>query len=381
MKPLDVLHVEDNAGDALILEDLLNEIAGFNFNISLAGSLREAMEFIDRELYDIIVLDLGLPDSIELQALEIILQKTDSAPVLVLTGMNDDQLGRKAIKMGAQSYIPKNEINERILLQSILYSMERHEHLKKIRKTEEELKQKNALLEEASKSKDKLLSIITHDLRSPMSSVVGLLTMLSNEYDEFGEKQRKEYLRICQENTSTTFQLIETVLAWAQSQTNKRSVSAIHCNVSELVQSSIEPLQSVAKAKNIIMENSVPGNIEFYADPDMMKTVVRNLVSNAIKFSYKGSTVEIGIMGDQSDAAIKLYVKDKGVGISGKDQEKILDIQTGYTTPGTDNEKGTGFGLILCQEFVEKNGGELRIESEHDKGTTVSFSVPTNPNQ
>jgi len=376
-----LLHVEDNEGDAIILEDLLEDARGFRFNITLATSLAAAMQILDADTFDIIILDLGLPDSMELQALEIILNKTDHAPIMVVTGMDDEQLGQKAIKMGAQAYIPKNEMNSRSLIQSVFYSMERHKHLKRIRNAEAELKENYKLLEEANKSKDKLLSIIAHDLKGPMSSVSGLLTMLTKDYDDFTEKQRKDYLRICQENTSTTYQLIETILAWAQSQNNHKNISPELLNAKELIQGSIASLQPVAAVKNIKLSNIVKESQLLYADPDMITTIVRNIVSNAIKFTYPNGKVEIGSLQEPGNGMISLYVKDNGVGISRDDKKKILDISEGYTTPGTENEKGTGFGLILCKEFIEKNKGNLWIESEKEKGTTVTFSVPTSPIQ
>ena len=293
-KNITVLHVEDNPGDILLLEEILSDSPDFDFSITIANSLGEAVIKSEPCVYDIILLDLGLPDSMGMQALELMLEKCKMIPIMVITGLNDDQAGRQAVKLGAQSYLPKNELNTRVVTQSIVYSIERNQQLIRIRNAESELIRKNKLLEEANSSKDRLLSIISHDLKSPMSSVVGLLSLLNEEYSEFDQTKRQEYIKICYENANATLQLIETLLGWAQSQSKHRVIKPISFELKNLANQSFAPLLELSKLKNITIVNAIAEDIKIYADIEMISTVLRNLVSNAIKFSNKGGLINLG---------------------------------------------------------------------------------------
>jgi signal transduction histidine kinase len=262
------------------------------------------------------------------------------------------------------------------VIQSIIYSIERNDHLKKIRKNETLLKKKNDQLEELIAQKDRLISIISHDVRGPIGTVYNFLKLLHNKYNRLEADDIQNHIQKCFNATQSTYHLIETLLEWAHTQSGRRQVvpKTVDCN--ELITLSIRPLLEIANKKDIRIVDLTPSSLTLYADIDMISTVIRNLVSNAIKFSHHDSLIKIEFAEDNNPDLAQLKVIDSGVGMNKENLTKVLDIGEGYSSPGTDNEKGTGFGLILCEELIEKNGGTLWIESKENEGTTINFTVP-----
>ena len=368
-KELHILLVEDNPGDAMLIEEILLEKADFHFKINVAETLKAATTKIKSNTFDIILLDLGLPDSDGLMGLEQIIAHEKNAPIIVITGLSDEDMGRKAIHMGAQNYIIKGGTESKGLVEAIYYAVERNEHLRKIKLREAEL-------EELIAQKDRLISIISHDVRGPIGTVLNFLKLLKEKFDILEDRAKQNHIEKCFTATQSTYNLIETLLEWAHTQSGRREVVPKTINCRNLIAGSIKPLLEIANKKDIRIVDLTPDDINLFVDPEMISTVVRNLVSNAIKFSHHESLIRIEHGENKNQDLAHLQVIDTGVGIEKDQLNKILDIGEGYTSSGTDNEKGTGFGLILCKELVEKNGGTLWIESQENKGTTINFTVP-----
>lgn len=366
---LNILLVEDNPGDALLIEELLLDNDYFSFELNNAATLKEAKEKIETNGFDIILLDLGLPDSDGLMALEEILEIEKVIPIIVITGLKDEKKGREAVKLGAQHYIIKGNVDSYTLIQSILFSIERNQHLN-------DIKEREAELEELIAQKDRLISIISHDVKGPIGTVYNFLKLLNHKYDRLDQDAIQNHIQKCFSATQSTYQLIETLLEWAHTQSGRKEVipEIIHCR--SIIANSIKPLLETASKKSIHIVDLTPDELKIYADPDMLSTIIRNLISNAIKFSHHESLIQIKYLKNKNTNLAQLQVVDTGVGINSDNVEKILDVGEGYTSLGTDNEKGTGFGLILCKELVKKNGGDLWIETTEGKGTTINFTVP-----
>ena len=241
-------------------------------------------------------------------------------------------------------------------------------------------------LVEVNKTKDKFFSIIGHDLRSPFNSMMGFAGLLNNEFDEFSTKEKKKFIGIIYNGLQNTLKLLDNLLYWAQSQKGTIAYKPEQLNLLFITKEISELLTQSLENKSIKLINRIPENIYINADKNMIATIIRNLLSNAIKFTNKFGEITINtflLPNEQQNQFVGISVTDTGVGIPKEKQYSLFDIAENTSTPGTENEKGTGLGLILCKEFVEKHGGEIWVESEVKNlsagrvgGTTFFFTIP-----
>jgi PAS domain S-box-containing protein len=237
------------------------------------------------------------------------------------------------------------------------------------------LKEKEEKLQELNKAKDKILSIISHDLRTPFNALIGMNKLALHKLEQNKIDSAKRIIYSVQLSSQSTLILLDNLLQWARLQTNRISFTPIVINPFELTQEITELLKLNYSSKNINLQNNIAKNLEIIADRNMISTIIRNLISNAIKFTdYKG---EITIGADKTEMEFTFFIKDNGIGIDKKDQKELFKMTNKFTQYGTNEEKGTGLGLILCQEFIERHNGKIWIESEKGKGTTIRFSFPT----
>ena len=250
----------------------------------------------------------------------------------------------------------------------------------KLKLVEQQMIQQNLELKDLNNTKDKLFSIIAHDLKSPFNSIIGFSELLSNNFENFNDTQKKKYLKIIHKGISNTYKLLENLLLWTQTQRGKLVFNPEIVNLYLLTNDSIKLMSLVASNKSITIKNLIPESLSLKADETMLSTILRNLISNAIKFTPNGGTIEIDSRltpKNDSRNCIEISVKDSGVGIPKELKSQIFNIANNTIRPGTDNEKGTGLGLILCKEFVEKHGGKIWVEENTDKGSVFTFSLPT----
>lgn len=229
-------------------------------------------------------------------------------------------------------------------------------------------------LEELNKTKDRFFSIIAHDLKNPFNSLLGILDLLKEDYDELDDVERKEYVEILNKTSNRLFRLLTNLLDWSRAQTNSIKFEPKDTNISEIIDDNIKMLQYQAEAKDIKLVSNIQEIIILEADYNMISSVVRNLLNNAIKFTNKGGCVRVYAVKEYD--YYKFCVEDNGVGISKENISKLFKIEEKLTTQGTDSEVGTGLGLMLCKEFIEKHGGVIRVESVLGEGAIFSFSLP-----
>ncbi len=246
--------------------------------------------------------------------------------------------------------------------------------ISKRKKAEQLLKERESQLRELNSTKDKLFSIIAHDLRSPFNTILGLSELLIENSKDFEVAKSEEYLRIINSSAQNTLTLLDNLLNWARAQTGKIIYKPEKVKLSPIVTEILDISNSSAKIKNISLNYTQTDNIEVYADINMLKTVLRNLISNAIKFTYPDG--EIAITAVQNQNKVEISVSDNGVGMSKETQGNLFCIDMNITTTGTAAEKGSGLGLILCKEFIEKQGGKIWVKSELGKGSAFIFSLP-----
>jgi PAS domain S-box-containing protein len=237
----------------------------------------------------------------------------------------------------------------------------------KLEESEERLKELNA-------SKDKLFSIIAHDLRSPFTSFIGLTELLSEDFDEMDPLEVKILISELNKTAKSVFGLLENLLSWSRLQTGRMEYNPEFISPVDIVNKTVNLFEGPAKQKKIRLTSQIFCVNEIYADRNMIETVLRNLVSNALKFTRENGEITVTLSGNEEQ--VEFSVKDSGVGIDEENLAKLFRLDKTHTTPGTNNEAGSGLGLILCKELVERNKGKIKVESDAGKGTNFSFSVP-----
>ncbi len=237
-----------------------------------------------------------------------------------------------------------------------------------------ELKQKSDQLAELNASKDKFFSIISHYLRSPFNALLGFAQLLSENIERYSLDDIQQKVSKIRTSAERLYALLENLLTWSRIQRGAMEYYPESINLCEVAEDNVELFTPNAEQKSILLRNTVQANTLVYADYSMLNTVIRNLTSNALKFTSTGDYVELSAI--QDDLHVEVAVSDSGVGISEDVLPELLRIDTHHTNVGTAGERGTGLGLILCKELVEQNGGRIWIESEVGKGTTFKFTLP-----
>ena len=233
--------------------------------------------------------------------------------------------------------------------------------------------QKNLELENLNQTKDKLFSILTHDLKQPFNQILGILELL--DYNQISDEDRKELLEGLKESVSHTRSSVENLLIWSKNQFTGMSVRPRNIEIRPIIEALQKQLHSTLENKDLRLDTNLPDKLKVYADPDHTEIILRNLLVNAIKFSPSGKAIELSASKLNGD--VHLQVKDHGIGMSRKKIDSMLDFNENVSTPGTLNEKGTGLGIMIVHEFLEANNGELRIESEEGKGSSFFIILPS----
>jgi len=232
----------------------------------------------------------------------------------------------------------------------------------------------HAKLNELNTAKDRFFSIIGHDLKGPIGQMIQFSQLLQDGYKDLSEEEIQKFTIATNKSSIRGFKLLENLLDWAQSQTGRISFHPEPFLISDLIRENIELLNSQAEMKNIKIISSGLQEVTLTADKNMMGTVIRNLLSNAIKYSYPNSKIEVNNRTDGENLFVS--IKDNGEGISNEDCSNLFKLDSGHSTKGTNKKTGTGIGLILCKEFIEKHKGEIWVESELGKGSTFFFTIP-----
>ena len=360
-----ILIVDDVMSNVLLLKVLLtNE----KFAIATASNGRQALEQVEKENPDLVLLDVMMPDMSGFEVAQHLKSNPNTAdiPIIFLTALNSTADIVKGFQVGANDFISKpfnkEELIIRVTHQISLVAAKRLI----LSKTEE--------LQRTIAGRDKLYSVIAHDLRSPMGSIKMVLNMLIlNLPSEKIGAEMYELLTMANQTTEDVFSLLDNLLKWTKSQIGKLNVVYQDVDLVEVTDGVIEIFSMVASLKKIRIHEMKPEKMMVNADIDMLKTVVRNLLSNAIKFSKENSEVLVKM--EEVDGMAVVSVQDYGCGISEEGQKKLLHTDTHFSTFGTNNEEGSGLGLLLCKDFVVKNGGKLWFTSKEGEGSIFSFSI------
>ncbi len=283
---------------------------------------------------------------------------------IALVSVAEDITERKKTEEEIRRYIEELQVSKDLL----------EENAEELIELNAKLYESEKQLIELNNNKDKFFSIISHDLRSPFNSLVGLSDILVNDIDSLSNEEVKYFSRNIYDASKGVLNLVDRLLEWSRLQTGKIHFAPKTVSLYKLVNEISEVLKGNTIKKNIDLRNEVRENTFIFADEDMLTSILQNLISNALKFT--GINGHIKIFDRDADNFIEVYVRDDGIGMTDDAAGKLFHIETSTTTLGTAHEKGTGLGLILCKELVEKNNGKIRVKSLAGKGTTFIFSVP-----
>lgn len=247
-------------------------------------------------------------------------------------------------------------------------------NIEKRKRAEQAMKENEIHLQKLNATKDKFFSIIAHDLKTPFNGIMGFSDLLSEQIQNKDYEGIDKYAQIIQQSSKSAVDLLMNLMEWSRSQTGRLEFTPEYIEIVKLIIGVTELLQGSALQKSISISRNLPRNAVVFADKSMISTILRNLISNAIKFTHQGGKIEISI--EQKQKELLVAVKDSGVGINKADIDKLFRIEGKFSKPGTINEKGTGLGLILCKEFVDKHNGEIWVESEIGSGSTFIFTIP-----
>jgi two-component system sensor histidine kinase/response regulator len=367
----------------LLVDDtrLLNDsgariLKNAGYNVVQAFDGNECMEVLKTLKPDLLLLDVIMPGMDGIEVCRHLKSSADTSGLFIIlqSGLRtstDNQA--EGLESGADGYIARPLNNREFLarVEAALRIVESEKNLKEaLRKSialEMELVSLNA-------TKDLFLSIIAHDLKNPFNTIIGFSELLLEKGNEMSPEKTSELLRIIAESAGKAYNLMENLLLWAMAQTGKIDFNPVNLNINDCISESVSVIESQAKAKNIKITSSVNEHHIVYGDKNMINTILRNLLTNAVKFTpHNGNiSIEFSVKDDMAEIA----VKDSGTGMLREKSEKLFLIENASSTGGTDNEKGTGLGLILCREFVEKHGGKIWVESEVGAGSRFVFTLP-----
>lgn len=376
---MNILVVDDTPDNLRLLSNILVEEG---FQVHPVSNGEKAISAAQARPPDLILLDIMMPDMDgytvckHLKADEL----TREVPVILMSTQGEVFDKVKGFTLGAVDYITKpfeaEEVLSRVRTHGRLRLMQRQLHDQNLQLQQEITERKRAeeALQKVNATKNTFFSILAHDLRSPFSSLLGSAELALEYFDQSSLDEIRQHLVRIKKSADTFYALLENVLAWARLQRGRVEYSPENIPVHELVRHLAELFVELAEQKQIAINNDVPQDLSVYADINMLNVILRNLLSNALKFTPPQGTITLTAR--QCEQKIEISIADTGIGIAEADIPNLLRLDNRTTTLGTAGEQGTGLGLPLCNELIEKNKGTLQITSILDQGITVLLTLP-----
>lgn len=355
-----ILIVDDQIENVNAIFQML-EKAGVSNKISLATSAQQAYQVINKYKPDLIITDWEMPEVNGIDFIKELKEKdlTKNTPIIMCTGvMTSSKNLEIALEAGATDYIrkPVDEIELIARVKANLHLSEKYHEIK-----------------ELNDSKDTIFSILSHDLKGAVGQIKALVDIAEMSKGKISIKELYEFIRIIGKQNRSVFLMLENLLSWAKNQKHFTALNLQKYAVNDAISENLDLLHGLSSSKNISIVNAIPDDLEATFDLNMLSAVFRNLISNAIKFTPEGGSIEL--RAEKHPNVITFAVIDNGIGIHPGRINDIFSKTTFDSTYGTKNESGTGLGLKICQEFIEKHGGKIWVESTVGKGSTFKLNI------
>jgi signal transduction histidine kinase len=375
-----ILLIEDSLAEARFLQELLKGAKFKQFSLVHVKRLAEALERLKTDCFDVILLDLTLPDSQGLASLAPILSYAPSLPIVVLTSTNDDELALEAVRQGAQDFLVKRQVNYEVLVRSLCYAIER-------KQVSEALLTVNQVLEvqvqertdelvkanEINQLKSEFVSM-SHDFRSPLTTIMLATGLLQNNDHQLTKEKKLNHFGLIRSAINDMARLLDEVLLISQADAGKLKCKHIPLDLEEFCAKVVEEAQLSIREKNLTLIFNCPKELgDSLWDESLLRHILVNLLTNAIKYSPVGSTVWFELIGQEKTVTFR--IQDQGIGIPKEDQKQLF--QPFYRANNVGIIPGTGLGLVIVKKCAETHGGQISLESEVGVGTTFTVTLPS----
>lgn len=410
---INILLVEDNPADADLLEEFLEEADETEWSLVHVERLKDALQSLHEREFDVVLLDLSLPDK---QGLSTVVQTHEAAPdlpIVVLTGLNDKGIALEALRQGAQDFLVKGKIDSYVLVRAIRYAIERANTLTRLRHSEEqlqrlneelecrvteqtdELRQKNQFLQseiserqrleeelrhalvkekELSDLKSRIISVVSHEYRTPLATILSSTELLEHYGHSWAEdKKQRHFLRI-QSSVHHLTRLVNDVLMFSKAEAGKLEFNPVSLDLVEFCRELVDELQMTAGVKHNINFLCLGTQQKACLDERLLRQILTNLLSNALKYSPEGSKVQFELVFGED--ILTFRIQDEGIGIPLKDQPHLFDVF--YRSSNVGTISGTGLGLAIVKRCVDIHNGQITVESEQGVGTMFTVILPLN---
>ncbi|NCC72731.1 MAG: hybrid sensor histidine kinase/response regulator [Sphingobacteriia bacterium] len=361
-----ILLVDDNPINIRVAANILRTV---HYNLSFAHTGEVALKKVNLVHFDLILLDIMMPgiDGFEVCSILKSNPETRDIPIIFLTARTESENVVKGFDLGGADYVMK-PFNGKELLARVETQI-------KLKRNLDEMNALNAKLLEANETKDKMFSIISHDLIGPFGSIRESLELIANGEVIMDYEVLLEYVKTIWQTTSKAYDLLENLLYWARNQQGRMVYLPKMVNLNQLIHETYHLLEGMAKNKNITLQTFLNDEFGVFADKNAVKTILRNLVANAIKFTNPGGSIETRVE-NPGGGFLQISVRDTGIGMDEDTAGKIFSKFKNDPRWGTKGEKGVGLGLVIAREFVEKHNGKIWVESTIGQGSTFYFTLP-----
>lgn len=371
---LEILLFEDNIGDAGLLEEMLEESNSL-YQLKVVETLEEGLYVLKSNFFVVILLDLGLPDSDGINTLIDVHNKAPDTPIIVLTGLDNEEIGTLAVKKGAQDYLIKKEIDSKLLKRSIRYAIERKKTELELEisheKLEEKVRERTKALEQSNKELQQFAYVASHDLKEPLRMITSFLQLLERRYSDQLDQDANDFIGFAVEGAKRLDNMINDLLEFSRVTRKEIEFNKVDLN-NVLEQSSLNLKLAIENNYAEITYNTLP---TICADENLMILLFQNIISNSIKYR-QNETPKINISATKESYQYIFAIKDNGIGMSSEHLDRIFTIFQRLHTK--DEYEGTGIGLAIAQKIVHQLGGNIWAESDLGMGSIFYFTIPEN---
>ncbi len=376
---INILLIEDNPAYARLLQEFIKQANSHEINLIHVTYLAEAIKKLNQDNYNIILLDLTLPDSEGLASLSPLINQAPTIPIVVLTNTNDDELALEAVRRGAQDYLVKREVNSSVLMRSLRYAIERKQVLEQLRAAnqglENQVEESAAELvkaQEINQSKSEFVSMLSHDIRNPLNTIMLAAGLLQSNDEKLPKEKKISHFQLIRSAIKNMAQLLDEVSFIGKADSGKVQCDFTCFNIEEFCHAIVAEAQFTAAEKQVHIVFYHQGElVKALWDESLLRHILSNLLNNAIKYSHPGGIVLFELITEGTTVIFR--IQDRGIGIPQKYQQQLF--QAFHRAENVGQIPGTGLGLAIVKKCVEAHGGEIYIDSEVGVGTTVTVSL------